>query len=494
MKLRQGYWPEIIIITLGAFLRIWLIDIKPPHFDEGINGWFVDQMQQSGFYDYDPKNYHGPWYFYLLFLSLNFLGKDLIALRLPAILGSIFGIIALLGFRHVIGRKAAFIAAALLALSPAATFFGRYSIHESWFATFSILFLLGILGTWKLKTLPYLTCLFVGLTGMLLTKETVLIHFGCAILAFPTLWVYNKISPPESLKPSVNHIRRESIVLLCCLSCLTLLLFYSGFFLNPQGVLDFLLGKAAWVETGIENSGHSKPWYYWLDIMRRYEWPTLLGLILCIRYLFLSPILPRYLAIYGTGVLVAYSIVSYKTPWCILPIQWPFLLIVGTVITELANKRAWLYAIPILALLGNIPTVIRLNFFEFDNEKEPYVYVQTFRDINGIIKPITDRAKQDPTLYQMGGVIALDSYYPLPWMLGSFKNIAYDKDMLKKDGAVEIPANIDFIIIYDKETELYEAATNNQFYSVPFRLRSGQAPCRVLLRKSLGITLENIKE
>ena len=43
--------------------------MKPPHFDEGINGWFVDQMMKNGFYRYDPTNYHGPLHFYVLFLS-----------------------------------------------------------------------------------------------------------------------------------------------------------------------------------------------------------------------------------------------------------------------------------------------------------------------------------------------------------------------------------------------------------------------------------------
>ncbi len=43
--------------------------MKPPHFDEGINGWFVDQMRKNGFYRYDPTNYHGPLHFYILFLA-----------------------------------------------------------------------------------------------------------------------------------------------------------------------------------------------------------------------------------------------------------------------------------------------------------------------------------------------------------------------------------------------------------------------------------------
>src|SRR6266404_6411152 len=56
-------WVPWMIIGLAAFLRFFLLGIKPPHFDEGINGWFVDQVIKNGFYRYDPTNYHGPLHF-----------------------------------------------------------------------------------------------------------------------------------------------------------------------------------------------------------------------------------------------------------------------------------------------------------------------------------------------------------------------------------------------------------------------------------------------
>ena len=49
-------WIPWLILGLGAFLRFLLLSIKPAHFDEGINGWFVDQMRNNGFYRSDPTN------------------------------------------------------------------------------------------------------------------------------------------------------------------------------------------------------------------------------------------------------------------------------------------------------------------------------------------------------------------------------------------------------------------------------------------------------
>src|SRR5437016_14496941 len=61
----ESDWMFWGILGLAAVLRILFLGIKPPHFDEGINGWFVDQMVKDGFYRYDPTNYHGPLHFYI---------------------------------------------------------------------------------------------------------------------------------------------------------------------------------------------------------------------------------------------------------------------------------------------------------------------------------------------------------------------------------------------------------------------------------------------
>ena len=69
-------WVPWLILALAAFLRFFLLGIKPPHFDEGINGWFVDQVMKNGFYRYDPTNYHGPLHFYVLLLFAEFVWPE----------------------------------------------------------------------------------------------------------------------------------------------------------------------------------------------------------------------------------------------------------------------------------------------------------------------------------------------------------------------------------------------------------------------------------
>jgi len=177
-RLANADWTFWGIVALGAFLRFFLLTIKPPHFDEGINGWFVDQMMRNGFYRYDPTNYHGPLHFYILFLSQALFGRHIFALRLPVVLASMGAIFVTLKFEPLIGKRVSRIAALAMAVSPGFIFYGRYAIHEVWLLLFSMLFVLGLIGLWKVGTRGYLWCVGVGITGMILTKETYIIHIG----------------------------------------------------------------------------------------------------------------------------------------------------------------------------------------------------------------------------------------------------------------------------------------------------------------------------
>src|SRR5437867_9160323 len=187
-------WVPWAILGLAALLRFFLLGIKPAHFDEGINGWFVDQVVHNGFYRYDPTNYHGPLHFYVLLLSQNLFGRNVWALRLPVVLVSIGCVWLALKFEPLIGRNVSRLAALAMAVSPGFVFYGRYSIHEVWVVLFSMMFILGLLGLWKFGTANYLWCAGMGVAGMILTKETYIIHLGCAALAIPALMVSNALN------------------------------------------------------------------------------------------------------------------------------------------------------------------------------------------------------------------------------------------------------------------------------------------------------------
>ncbi len=489
--LKRGVFMEGAILLVAAVLRFWALDLNPPDFDEGINGWFVDQMRVQGFYRYDPENYHGPLYFYGLFVSLWFLGRNLWALRLPAVLASIASVWVMMRFDHYLGAPAARWAALALALSPAAGFYGRYAIHESSVVLALLITRWGILGLWKEGGRHDLMRFALGITLLLLLKETAIIHLACFVLAAAVLLIWERCIPSQPVQViAVRHWSWGDLTWCCGLSVLALVFFYSGTFLNFMGVEDFFRAYAKWFHTGTGAGGHVKRDYqigllnyYWLALMARYEWPALFGLFATVRLLWPAPAMLRYLAITGIGTLLAYSLVPYKTPWCIISILWPFALLFGYAVSEGWGKIRWQSLVVLVAVIvlgASLFTTWKLNFRHFADPLEPYVYVQTMPEIVILTEPVLGIAKRDSHNESMCGQIALESYYPLPWIFGDFTKIGYY-------GMTNLPALLDgaFIVALTSQQKTIEERLKEPYLRRRFHLRDSMDECTVWFKESL---------
>ncbi len=477
-----------LILLFAAVLRCWALEIKEPHFDEGINGWFADGIWAKGFFQYDPTNYHGPWHFYSMFLSQSLLGRSIWALRLPAIIASLLCIPALFLFARWFGRAAVRWAALAFAVSPACVFYGRYSIHEPWFVLFCLLFTWGAIALWLERDKAGLWAAAAGITGMLLNKETYVIHTGSLALAAGVFALWNRGSPlrPPPERAAQRGWTTRDLWLAGGVSVFLLVFFYSGNFFKFQGLGDFFRALVAWTKTGAAANGHEKtafellPFvnYYWLALLARYEWPALIGLIWSVRYAWPGPAVPRLLAIYAAGVLLAYSIVPYKTPWCIISILWPWLLFFGAAIEAIG--RAWARAAGVLLLAVSLGMALRLNFRQYENDAEPYVYVQTYNSLRTLTDPLLGAAKHDPRFYEATGALCVD-YYPLPWILGDFTNLGWHGKPDPANGK-NLPASFegnDFVVVESKEAEKIRGKIPPDFTERQFKFRSGMEECTV---------------
>src|SRR3989440_5551878 len=196
----------------------------------------------------------------------------------------------------------------------------------------------------------------MGLAGMMLWKETYMLHVACAVIAGGVCYVSNSFSKLEDRQPAGQTWNYVDLVVVAGTGIALIVAFYCGFFFHWNGVKDLFLAWKPWFETGSQGHGHEKPWYYWLALICRYEWPTLIGLLVCVFALRFKTVALRYLSIYGVGTLIAYSIVKYKTPWCIISFIWPFLFTFGALLTvkRLRFKRViylWL-GLVLFALLA----------------------------------------------------------------------------------------------------------------------------------------------
>jgi len=481
-------WIPWAILGLAAFLRFLLLGIKPPHFDEGINGWFVDQVVHNGFYRYDPTNYHGPLHFYVLLLFESLFGRNLWALRLPVVLVSISCVWLALKFEPLVGRNVSRIAALAMAVSPAFVFYGRYAIHEVWLQFFSTMFILGLLGLWRLGRLNYLWYSGVGAAGMILTKETYAIHLACAVLAIPVLAVSVALNRVPDTRPAKQTWSYIDLAMVVAVGAVAVIFFYSGTFFNWSGVKGLYLAFKAWTETGAAGHGHEKAWDYWLKLMgpswesggtnfSGYELPMLAGLILCLFCQKFKNLSLRYLAIYGVGSLIAYSYVKYKTPWCIISFGWPFLFVFGAAILLVRPKHLRkVYVTMGVLLCLSLGRSIWLNYFRCSSPTEPYAYVQTYNDMFKLTRPLLKLARRDPVYYHLTGHLIRSSVYPLPWVLGDFDRVGY------YEGG-NMPANLDgdFLLVQQDKIKDVESKLKGAYYTDTLTLRNYQDPSKLYL-------------
>jgi len=553
MSTRQR-WFSVLIIALAFALRVAALDLRPAHFDEGVNGAFVDGMRTEGCYRYDPANFHGPLHFYVLFAGQQLFGRSLWSLRMPTVLIGTATIALMLAFHRFLAWRTVWIAAVAAAVSPAMVFYSRYAIHETWLPFFTILALYGGFGIARREGRPGdLWALGAGLSGMVLTKETYLIHWIAAALAFVAARFLDWLAPltqsaqrprPADLfsgssyeRDSAKTVRftgrQIATVAFTCLAAI--ILFQSGFGMNWKGVpglyetFQLMFAKGTTAE-----EGHNKEFFYWLKLMAWYEWPALLGivaapvlslrrspvpaaaLLLCGAALvasdllmksgaasqetadFLSPKLhldiaaslgvwlllcslgffaaspaqsreARWLCLYGLASLTAYSIIPYKTPWCIISLLWPFFFALGQLgenLAQTADKRL-VYAFG--ALLAWIPLREgwQLNYVHPTSDGERYAYVHSTPDIDKLFRTVRAIVKEDPLQRQMHGLILGDAF-PFTWELNDFPDITY----LDENAPVE-NYDADFMLVPSHRALEFEDRVFGVYFKESVRTRNG---------------------
>ena len=80
----------VVLISLILISRLVFLDIRPLHSDESVNYFFAENILNGMGFFYDPFNYHGPLYFFMIALSFFYLGISEFSLRFPA---AVFGIV-----------------------------------------------------------------------------------------------------------------------------------------------------------------------------------------------------------------------------------------------------------------------------------------------------------------------------------------------------------------------------------------------------------------
>ncbi len=400
-----------LIFILATLLRVLFLDIKPTHFDEGVNGWFVEQIKANGVFDYNPENFHGPLYFYILYLFDVIFGSEIYVHRfVPAIcsIGAMFIFyksMKLLSQKNIIGLLA-------LAVSPGIVFYARYSIHESLLLFGFSLWLYGCLRLLTKTDSKSIWFLCISFIVMATTKETFIILVINTVIALAIVRFWQK-------RPLLDKtLNVENIYLPVTALILLIVFFYSELFTSFGEVKEFFSAFSLWKATGFKHTGHEKIFFYWLGLFLRYEWIFLVGFILSILKLFSKDKVQQFLAVYAFGNLLAFSLISYKTPWCILVLLFPYAFF-------LQSSKKLLNVFFCITVAAMCVHSIQLNFIDYANPKEAYVYVQTSPKMKDVVDPLRAWIKMHPDDKNIKFLIQTSSEWPLPWLLKDYKRASY---------------------------------------------------------------------
>ncbi len=456
----------LFLILSFILARLFHLDIRPPHHDESVNGWFVDGLFKTGFYHYDPQNYHGPLYFYFLAIAELMFGRSVEALRTVTVFfGALLTFVPFL-YSRWIGNRAAWIAAFILAVSPAVVFYSRYVIHEIPFAFFTALFFYFWLRA-REEVFSYKILLGLGLTlGVLAClKENFVIFLGCLFIGEIMVRIYAK---EYSFPKKYSYYSGMSLI-----AFFVVILVYSALGRDEKGITNFFQAFNFWSETGSKGNGHQKPFEYWILVFAKYEWATLAGVVLAPFALMKMPQSIRLTSVVSVGMLLAYSIVNYKTPWCLLSFQWGFVLVFAYWCSRLWDKNKKTVAF-VLAIVGiqSVYQAYDVSFVNVDADDSYYIYGQTYRDVMVPIQQILNRVKEDPSLKKTLRIQVISQFtWPLPFLLGEINQVGYHTEQNAPD-----QLDAEYVLIDQLLEPKYASRLVGKYDRVVYRARQWASP------------------
>jgi uncharacterized protein (TIGR03663 family) len=426
------------VLLAAVLFRFAALSLKPPHGDEGVNGHFVILMWQNGYFSYDPTNYHGPLLFNLFQISEKIFGFGVHSFRIVTASFSLLTVWLVLQSREVLGRYASYFAALALALSPGMIFFGRSGIHEPAYVFFQVLWIIGFMKLRERMDRPGLQWFLLGLVGCFLLKETFVILGASLLLAWGwteasprILGVAGKTvgSPPKGLSPGFT---KPFLLKMIFLTVFVWLAFFTGFFQHWKGASDSFVALMPWLKTGVGGAGHNKPFSHWLSLFGKYEWVGAVGIAGAFIGVVSRSWKLRFLSFLALLNGLIYSWIPYKTPWCMISILWPFVLVAGIWIEFIFDKfparysPVFLSSMAVAAVLVGRSAVAAytLNFVHYA-DTSPYVYVQVKNDYKVLEAVVQKKIRSAPDARNMIVQSCLNESWPLPWFFSRFPNYRY---------------------------------------------------------------------
>lgn len=367
-----------------------------------------------------------------------------------------------------------------------------------------VFFVVQMLLTWDEGRPVYLILASANAVLLFATKETAFITIGTMAIACFCVWLWRKLYTAAIDRPKPNDIEpvelswtrfKEGLgdnsnrLLIAATVFFAFvyigILFFSSFFTYKEGVVKAFEAYAIWTKTG--NKDHTQNGFLaYLKWGMQIESPILIlsaiGSLLALfkaRHRFAI-----FTAFWAFGMLAAYTLIPYKTPWLALSFLLPMCIIAGYGINELLRGGTGEKVIG--AVLAVVATGVLayqtydLNFVRYDSEEMPYIYAHTKRGFLDLIKKIEYYADKSGKGKEARIEVVSPDYWSMPWYLNDYKNAGFHGHF--------VDANTAEMIVAKKGEDEVETVSR---YVAHYKL-AGEYPLRpgvellLLVRKDLA--------
>lgn len=448
-------FPFALCLSLLLALLIRAPDLaqRPFHNDEAVNAVKTCELFESGRYRYDPSEYHGPLLHYATVGFLHLAGVSSTdnlseaSFRWVPLLSGL-GLIPLLWFvRDGLGRVGAGWAACLTAFSPAMVFYSRDYIHETLLVVCTFAFMVSV---WRyVQSRHWTGAVGMGLAAGLMyaTKETFVLNLFALGGAGGWVWLRHRpfSAPPRA---GLRRVGGHGLLAIAVGSGVALL-FFSSFGQNPSGPMDSVRTYFPWLTRAAGETDHVHPWFFYLKRLLWWRseggWPwTELGFLAFAGVAFTAALRRRtwdavsarfieWVGVYTGILLVLYSMIPYKTPWCVLGVAHGVVLLAGagvavtwkwiptgwervtrmgvlSVVVAQAGWQAW-------SLSHRYPT----------EQTNPWAYAETSPDVRQLVERLEGLAGVAPEGHAVPIQVVVEDndYWPLPFYLRTYTQVGW---------------------------------------------------------------------
>jgi uncharacterized protein (TIGR03663 family) len=444
-----------LILGVALLLRWPKLDQRPMHNDEAVNAIKFGELWERGRYQYDPNEHHGPsllyatWALGRLTCAPDFEHYSEARLRWVTVLFGL-GLICLLPLlADGLGPSGTVWAAIFTAVSPAFVFYSRYFIHEMLLVFFTLLALAAGWRYWRSRKLGWILLAGAGLGLMDATKETFIMSLTTAGIAVVLNQTWNRFIDASGPLVKAPRIKLWHLAAGLGVWLLVAVILFSSFLTNPNGPLDSIHTYQAWIDRAAGDSPHiySWPFYFhrllWFHPAKGPFWTEALILVLAVVACVAgfsrrglagaNASLVRFLALYTFGLSAVYTVIAYKTPWCLLGFWHGMILLAGVgvavILTPIRSfPRQWCIRLILVAGAAHLAGQAWAAATSYAaDQRNPYVYAQTSPDILKLVSKIEALARASPQGNRMliKVVAPEQDYWPLPWYLRRFHQVGW---------------------------------------------------------------------